>query len=335
MSAKPNLGLTIKGRSANSDPIVCPKEDSPAALAGILEGDILLSLDGLTFAEFGPSEWWPRQPNNVPIRVMLMRDGKRLTRFIVFDEIDDTPSPAPSPMPPETSPVEVAAQKFANEITPLCPAAEQLGFRGTIGDYKIIAHSAAATAGLLPRDRITGIGVVDPVTHEVELISWKAFAASIPAQRVDTQFAIDFERGERCHEVDIVLRCEFLRLAESFLLASGASAFLSSVPEWKRECYVQHVAASRGLSCEEAREWLRDALAVEIKQVGNELFDAELDRVRDRYPDLRMFSSSHDPFRCLDTQPSYGGLASAMTFGAGDEVKYSRPANASDADRRR
>jgi membrane-associated protease RseP (regulator of RpoE activity) len=52
--------------------------------AGLLDGDVIVSLDGLSLAEFRGSAWWPR-PQGKPIKVVYQRRGMTLHGNVVVE----------------------------------------------------------------------------------------------------------------------------------------------------------------------------------------------------------------------------------------------------------
>jgi predicted metalloprotease with PDZ domain len=69
MALKPNLGFCISGITRDGKHMIAVDRNGLASDAGLIDGDVIVSLDGLSLAEFRASAWWPR-PQGKPIRVV-------------------------------------------------------------------------------------------------------------------------------------------------------------------------------------------------------------------------------------------------------------------------
>jgi hypothetical protein len=91
--------------------------NGPARDAGLLDGDVIVSLDGLPLAEFRVSAWWPR-PQGKPIRVVHHRRGMIHRGNIVIDVFDE---PVAAACPPDA----LAAAVPEGHTAPDAPAAAE------------------------------------------------------------------------------------------------------------------------------------------------------------------------------------------------------------------
>jgi membrane-associated protease RseP (regulator of RpoE activity) len=86
-TARPDLGFCISGHALDGH-IVAVDAEGPARDAGLVDGDVIVSLDGLSLAEFRASDWWPR-PQGKPIKVVYHRRGMIHRGNIVVDMFDE------------------------------------------------------------------------------------------------------------------------------------------------------------------------------------------------------------------------------------------------------
>jgi predicted metalloprotease with PDZ domain len=97
MALKPDLGFCISGVTRDGKHVIAVDCNGPARDAGLLDGDVIVSLDGLSLAEFRVSAWWPR-PQGKPIRVVYHRRGMIHRGNIVVDVFDE---PVAAACPPD------------------------------------------------------------------------------------------------------------------------------------------------------------------------------------------------------------------------------------------
>jgi predicted metalloprotease with PDZ domain len=94
-TARPDLGFCISGHALDGH-IVAVDAEGPARDAGLVDGDVIVSLDGLSLAEFRASDWWPR-PQGKPIKVVYHRRGMIHRGNIVVDVFDEPVAAACAP----------------------------------------------------------------------------------------------------------------------------------------------------------------------------------------------------------------------------------------------
>jgi membrane-associated protease RseP (regulator of RpoE activity) len=88
MALKPDLGFCISGITRDGKHVIAVDRNGLASDAGLIDGDVVVSLDGLSLAEFRASEWWPRAQGK-PIRVVYHRRGMIHRGNIVVDVFDE------------------------------------------------------------------------------------------------------------------------------------------------------------------------------------------------------------------------------------------------------
>jgi hypothetical protein len=88
MGMKPDLGFIVSSITPEGKYIIKVDSEGPATDAGLLDGDVIVSLDGLSLAEFRASAWWPR-PKGKPIKVVYHRRGMIHRGNIVVDVFDE------------------------------------------------------------------------------------------------------------------------------------------------------------------------------------------------------------------------------------------------------
>jgi len=81
---KPDLGFIVSGVTSEGKYIIKVDSEGPATDAGLLDGDVVETLDGLSLAEFRASAWWPRA-HGKPIKVVYRRGGMTLRGNVVVD----------------------------------------------------------------------------------------------------------------------------------------------------------------------------------------------------------------------------------------------------------
>jgi hypothetical protein len=86
-TTRPDLGFCISGHAPDGGYVIKVDFEGAARDAGLIDGDAIVSLDGLPLAEFRASEWWPRA-QGMPIKVVYQRRGMIHRGNIVVDAFD-------------------------------------------------------------------------------------------------------------------------------------------------------------------------------------------------------------------------------------------------------
>jgi membrane-associated protease RseP (regulator of RpoE activity) len=87
MALKPDLGFCISGIACDGKHVIAVDPNGLASAAGLIDGDVIVKLDGLPLAEFRASAWWPRAQGR-PIKVVYQRRGMIHRGNIVVDAFD-------------------------------------------------------------------------------------------------------------------------------------------------------------------------------------------------------------------------------------------------------
>jgi hypothetical protein len=125
-TARPDLAFCVSGIAPDGY-LVSVDAEGAARDAGLLDGDVIVSLDGLPLAEFRASAWWPR-PHGKPIKVVYHRRGM-IHRGNVVVDVFNAPvaavcaSDAPAAAAPEDHTAPDAPAAAENDVAPDVPAA--------------------------------------------------------------------------------------------------------------------------------------------------------------------------------------------------------------------
>jgi serine protease Do len=131
-------------------------EDSPAARAGLKEGDVIITFDGKPVE--GPRVLpllVANTPIGRPVPVGILRDGSRQTVTVTVGNLGDSREARAAPA--DKSPESRATEKLGLALQELTPElAKQLGVQGDKGVVvtQVKPDSPAAQAGLAPGDVI-------------------------------------------------------------------------------------------------------------------------------------------------------------------------------------
>jgi hypothetical protein len=125
MALKPDLGFCISDITGDGKHVISVDRNGLASDAGLIDGDVVVSLDGLSLAEFRASEWWPR-PQGKPIKVVYHRRGM-IHRGNIVVGVFDAPAAAvgagdsPATAVPEDHAAPDASVIVEDDVAPDAP----------------------------------------------------------------------------------------------------------------------------------------------------------------------------------------------------------------------
>jgi hypothetical protein len=124
VSEKFSLGISIEkwlGETAEQLVVGTVHSGGFAEVGGIIGGDIIIEIAGLP-----PAEWLRNAPRTGVVRVVLLRDGAKVMRYLEFPP---APSPEPQPQPDSARPQPGAQPK---------PASDELPSKAILGSLAVL-----------------------------------------------------------------------------------------------------------------------------------------------------------------------------------------------------